>query len=262
MIKYLNDGELRHLRTGYYVTLLLKLISNYDYEKFIKLKEDFPRAIRLYKYLVCLNEPGQYSGYSKVMLRYLFKNDIITENLYNNITEHLKDDTVLIDDELDDDDLDDEYYYDEYEVREKLLIDLFRAMGSKKSINIEFETTSTLYACQDINESLFGDIQKELRCNDEPEHFLNTDYDDLIDEYCSSCEVDSLVIGIENYVFNDHLFRLLQKMINEIACKYWDNSYNDISIRNGNTYITISYGMIENMNYTFLIIIILAFIEN
>lgn len=260
MIKYLNDGELRHLKTGYYVTLLLKLISNYDIHKFMNIEESLEKAIKIYKHLVCLNDTNVYQNYSGAMLKYLLKFGVIEDKLYEDITHIISDDTSVYSDE--DDTEDDDLSYEIIEERESLFISVIRSLANKYDINVEFELTSTIYADNDLNYSLFGDIQRNLRSDDPTIDYDNMDYDELIEEYLCSCEIDSMVVGIENYEFPEHLLRMTKKLIYDTASMYWDNGYSDIYVDNGNTYIFISYSIIESMSLTLLNMIILAFLKN
>jgi DNA-binding MltR family transcriptional regulator len=260
MIKYLNHGEIKYLRTGYYVTLLLKLISKFDFQKFMNLNESFERAIRIYKLLVCLNDTNLYRNYSSTMLKYILKFGVIEDKLYEDITQIISDDTSVNIDE--DDTEDDALDYEISEDRESLLINVIRTMADKYDINAEFELTSTIYAGDNLNYSLFGDIQRNLRSDSPTIDYENMDYDELVEEYLCSCEVDSMVVGIENYEFPEHVLGIIKKLIFDTASMYWDNGYSDIYIDNGNTYIFISYSIIESLSLTLLNMIILAFPKN
>lgn len=253
MIKYINDGEIRTIRRGYYLTLLLKILSLYDIDKFINLNETLERAIKIFKLLRLLKLENYIANESNIMLNYLLKYNLINSEKYEGIK------TYFINDYPEDihDEVDPDFYYDYFEEREEILIKLINSICNDLNLNYAIDYSSRIFKGLDIDENIFGCIKRELRS---PEESSNKNYykdmseEELEDEYFMSYVNDSIVIGIENFDISRDSYEILH----DILPNGYDTIIETVFFLDGNTYFQFTTECQEALDYSCIIMIILT----
>lgn len=249
MIKYLNKGEVKSIRRGYFKTILLKILSMYKLDAFQNISESMERACRIYKILMLLNE-GLVPNSSKIMLEYLVKYNHITQSLCDSIKEYYLESLDIEED-------DDKDYYDFWQEREDVFIKIVESTCESCGLEYDIDYSVRIFVGEDINNDIFKCIQKELRSPDEqdnPDYYKSMSVEELEEEYYSSFEQDSIIIGIKDFILSDDAYILLHDL-----CGYdYTIILDSIFIMDRNTYLEISYNLLEEIEYSFFVVLVLA----
>ncbi|WP_315069174.1 hypothetical protein [uncultured Clostridium sp.] len=242
MIKYINDGELESLKSGFYKTIALKKINLLDKNRFLTKEMDLDEAIKIYKEIANINFPSCYSEHSAVMLEYLFRNNLLNLEEISEISRIFYRDS--------DEDYDYGEYYDE---RATFVEEFLKEISSENGFNFDINSFRDILIYEnEVDLSIYGDLRNSLINNvGSLREISEYDEDDWEEAYANIFQDDAFSHVLVGYEMNDHQLELLNKTFEEVDNGIRSEAYT----RNGNTFITIS-GMqfLDGLNYNFIII--------
>lgn len=251
----MNEGEIERLKFGFYQTLALKKLTILNINKFMNMEVNLKTALMIYKIMIQLEDKIHYSGYSRIMFKYLLEYKIISDDEYEELY-------YFYDDTEDEEWTEEEWmaYTESYEQREHSLNYLLEKLCEKKGLNYYYETSMNIFIGKDINMDIFGEHQKVFRDDvvdyGEVANFEDMDEEELSDKYCDAFEDDLLCHVIENFEISQLQIELLNKYLHDTGYFAYPSQ---VYTKSGNTYIEISRNtMFESVGKTFIVNLLLV----
>ncbi|MVX63718.1 hypothetical protein GKZ28_08415 [Clostridium chromiireducens] len=262
MIKYINDGEINKLKRGFYNTLALKKINMLNTDRFINMEADLNVAIKIYKLMAALQFPFCYENCSTIMMKYLVKNNVFTQDEYNEIAEIFYADKEIEGIGMEVENIEESIEYGEYwEERSDYIFKFLKTLGNEKCITVHAESYRDILISDEdfIDLNIFGNLRNLLRdCVSSYESTANYTEEDWDNEYLNIFQDDATAYVLEGYEMNDYEMMLLTNTFNSSD----SGVSSEVFTEKGNTYIIISSIQVyEGLGYSFLIILKLIFMS-
>lgn len=246
MIKYINDGEIKLLKSGFYNCLRLKKLQYMPIEEFKRGEVSFEVAEEIFRLLTSFNNLHIVEGYIGIMLEYLLNNDKICNNDYERIINSFYDESIVEYGDIDD-------YGDCVDDRIEFLDDFFKKLCESAKVEYSSASFFDIYYGDEPDE-VFNDLKSTLQSYSGSIN-ENEDEDDELEDYYSLFQDDATSFVLINYKIDGRSLVMLNKVL-DYACEAGIQS--EAYVKEGNTYITISsMAIYEGIGYSFFIAMIL-----
>ena len=242
MIKYINDGEIQLLKSGFYNCLRLKKFQYMPIEEFKRGEVSFEVAEEIFRLLISFDDPHIVEGYIGIMLEYLLKNDYICKDYYEIIINIFYDESIFEYGDIDN-------YGDYVDDRIEFLDDFLKKLCESAKIEYSSASFFDIYYDNEPDE-VFNDLRSTLQFYSGSINEAEGE-DDEREDYYSLFQDDATSFALIDYKMDDRSLVMLNKVLS-YGCEAGVQS--EAYVEAGNTYITISsMAIYEGIGYAFLI---------